>query len=59
MWDAANAFARNIYEGSIGDLGGQANAVTDTKENGMASFLVEHNESMRQWSVSVEKRPLY
>lgn len=54
--DAANDFAREVSDAV--EIGDQTDTVIDTMENGVATFLVENNEEMMTWSISVEKRRL-
>lgn len=54
--DAANDFAREVSDAV--EIGDQTDTVIDTMEDGVATFLVENNEEMMTWSISVEKRRL-
>lgn len=56
--DAANDSTREIYNGIFEEIDGNAETVTDTLKNSMATILVTDYEKMMTWSISVEKKSL-
>ena len=56
--DAANEYAREIYDCILESVGNEAENVTDTLENSMATILVENTEEMVTYSITVERRSL-
>lgn len=56
--DAANEYTREIYDSILESLGNEAETVTDTLEDSMATILVENREEMMTYSLTVERRSL-